>query len=85
MGLMDMFNVRDIRSVATGYLGARVDAMQESARVKAEQKKFQDELAATTAKNIEQNIAIDNNRFQNEEKERKNNEKKLKNHMYKIQ
>ena len=76
MGLMDMFNVRDIRSVATGYLGARVDAMQESARVKAEQKKFQDELAATTAANIEQNIEIDNNRFQNEEKERKNNEKK---------
>ena len=76
MGLMDMFNVRDIRSVATGYLGARVDAMQESARVKAEQKKFQDELAATTAANIEQNIEIDNNRFQNEEKEKKANEKK---------
>ena len=76
MGLMDMFNVRDIRSIATGYLGARVDAMQESARVKAEQKKFQDELAATTAANIEQNIAIDNNRAKIDEENKKKDEQK---------
>ena len=42
MGLMDMFSVRDIRSFGTGFLGARVESMQESARVKAAMKEFKD-------------------------------------------
>ena len=37
MGLMDMFSIRDIRSFGTGFLGAKVEAMQESARVAAEE------------------------------------------------
>jgi len=52
MGLMDMFSIRDIRSFGKGFLGARVEAMQESARVAAEQKKFTDELKANETSDI---------------------------------
>lgn len=54
MGLMDMFSVRDIRSFGTGFLGAKVEAMQESARVAAEEKKFKDELKAKRISSVQE-------------------------------
>jgi len=70
MGLMDMFSIRDIRSFGKGFLGARVEAMQESARVAAEQKKFQDELYANEASYIRKQ----NNKLKEENKIKLQNE-----------
>ena len=53
MGLMDMFSVKDIRSFGTGFLGAKVEAMQESARVAADEKKFNDQLKANQISELE--------------------------------
>ena len=68
MGLMDMFSVRDIRSFGTGLLGARVEAMQESARVKAEQKKAKDQLLGEKTKALD--IHAGKLLIDNEDKER---------------
>ena len=78
MGLMDMFSIRDIRSFGKGFLGARVEAMQESARVAAEQKKFQDELKANETSDIFRDNEKNKNKakIDAEEKERLKKERR---------
>ena len=78
MGLMDMFSIRDIRSIGKGYLGAEVAKMQESARVEAEQKKFQDELKANETSDIFRDNEKNKNKakIEAEEKERLKKERR---------